>query len=35
VKAPVVQALVRGSAVACSALFVCLSLFDTFPTHFN
>ena len=36
VNAPVVQAWVRGSAVACSMLFVRPGLFDIFfPTHFN
>ena len=36
VNAPVVQARVRGSAVACSTLFVRPGLFDIFfPTHFN
>ena len=36
VNAPVVQARVRGSAVACSTLFVRPGLFDIFfPTHFG
>jgi hypothetical protein len=35
VNAPVVQARVRGSAVACSTLFVRPGLFGIFPTHFN
>ena len=36
VNAPVVQARVRGSAVACSTLFVQPGLFDIFfPTHFG